>query len=128
MKILLDTHTFLWWNENSPRLSQKARDIISSGQEDIYLSAASTWEIALKAYQGKLILPEPPGKYILSRITYYQFAPLPVHLAHTCRTYVLPGYHTDPFDRLLIAQCQLENMTLLSADEILGKYDIQVVW
>ena len=128
MKFLLDTSTFLWWNENSPYLSQKAKELIIAGQNEIYVSAASAWEITLKASKGKLVLPEPPDSYVLSRMTYYRFIPLPIHIRHTCRIYQLPGYHTDPFDRLLIAQCQLEGMSLLSGDENLHKYDLQVIW
>lgn len=128
MKLLLDTHAFLWWNMDSPQLSPHAKEMIASSESDVYLSAASTWEIAIKCRKGKLILPESPEKYVISRLSYYGFEPLPIHISHTLKTYSLPMIHTDPFDRLLIAQCELENMSIVSADEYISQYEVNVIW
>ena len=128
MKILLDTHAFLWWNMDSPQLSQKAKEMIASSKTEVFISAASTWEIAIKCQKGKLILPEVPEKYVISRISYYGFEPLPIHISHTLKTFNLPVIHSDPFDRILIAQCELENMSIVSADEIIQQYEVNVLW
>ena len=128
MKILLDTHAFLWWNMNSPQLSAKAKEIIAEGNAEIYFSAASAWEIAIKCKKGSLILPEPPDAYIHSRIRYYNFVPMPIQMSHCLRTYDLPYIHQDPFDRLLVSQCQLENMSIISIDKNIAQYDVQVIW
>jgi PIN domain nuclease of toxin-antitoxin system len=113
---------------DAPQLSKKARDIISGGRIEIYLSAVCTWEITIKYHKGRLILPESPEKYILSRMHYYHFLPLPIHINHTTKIYSLPNHHNDPFDRLLIAQCQSENMAIMSSDENIAKYEVEVIW
>ena len=128
MDALLDTHTFLWWNMDDPRLSPLAREIISDGRNTIYLSAASAWEIAIKTSRGRLILPEPPDRYVTSRINKNNFQPLPIHLSHALHIFQLPDLHRDPFDRLLISQCQLEDLPLLSSDPIINQYDLKVIW
>ena len=128
MKVLLDTHTFLWWNMDDPRLSWRAREVIADGRNEIYLSAASAWEIAIKAARGWLILPEPPGRYIASRMGLHRFQPLPVQVSHATHVYELPPHHADPFDRILIAQSQLEKMPLVTGDEEIGRYEVETVW
>lgn len=128
MKMLLDTHTFLWWNTEDPQLSIRAREMIADGQNEVFLSAASVWEISIKTAKGKLILPEAPAYYILGRMGYYRFQELPVQIGHAARVYDLPRYHDDPFDRLLIAQSQLESMPLISMDAEIQKYEVEVVW
>jgi PIN domain nuclease of toxin-antitoxin system len=128
MKILLDTHAFLWWNMDSPQLSVKAKEIIAGGRAEIYISAASAWEIAIKYQKGRLVLPEPPDKYVISRISHYGFATLPIQISHTLRTSNLPLIHNDPFDRLLVAQCQMEEMSIISTDEYIKMYGVDVIW
>jgi PIN domain nuclease of toxin-antitoxin system len=128
MKALLDTHTFLWWNLNDPQLSEIARSIIADGQNEIYLSAVSSWEIAIKYAKGRLKLPETPDEYVAKRLTLHRFIPLPIQLSHTLEVYKLPEIHQDPFDRLLIVQSEMEDMTLLSADKTIAQYDINVIW
>jgi PIN domain nuclease of toxin-antitoxin system len=128
MKALLDTHTFLWWNTDDPRLSDEVRSMIADGSNDLFLSAASAWEIAIKAARGSLILPEAPERYVASRLRQHQFSPLPVQLSHALHVYNLPNHHRDPFDRLLIAQGQLESMPILTSDPEIGKYEIKVLW
>lgn len=128
MKVLLDTHAFLWWNTDDEQLSQRARAIIADGENEIYFSAASAWEIAIKAARGKLILPEEPGAYIASRLKNHHFQPMPIQISHAVQVYALPHHHEDPFDRLLIAQCQLEGLQLLTLDPQIKKYDLETIW
>jgi PIN domain nuclease of toxin-antitoxin system len=128
MKALLDTHTFLWWNLDDPQLSEKARNFISDGRNEIFLSAASAWEIAIKAAKGRLILPEAPDQYVANRMRYHRFKALPIEISHALHVFDLPQIHTDPFDRLLIAQGQMESMPILTADSEIGSYPIEIVW
>jgi PIN domain nuclease of toxin-antitoxin system len=128
MRALLDTHTFLWWNLDAPQLSANAREFIANGGNEIFLSAASAWEIALKAAKGRLILPEPPDQYVANRMRLHRFSALPIELSHALEVFRLPDIHPDPFDRLLIAQCQLEDMPILSRDAEIGRYRIEVIW
>lgn len=128
MKALLDTHTFLWWNLNAAQLSISARDFISNGRNEIYFSAVSGWEIAIKYAKGRLELPEPPDVYVSKRLALHRFTPLPIQLSHTLQVFTLPDIHQDPFDRLLIIQSQMENFPLLSADTDIEKYDVTVIW
>jgi PIN domain nuclease of toxin-antitoxin system len=128
MKVLMDTHTFLWWNADDPQLSFHAKELIADGQNEVFLSAASVWEIVIKTAKGKLILPEPPAQYISSRMSLYRFRPLPIQISHVTHVYDLPPYHNDPFDRLLIAQSQLEAMPLITKDENIQRYDLTTIW
>lgn len=128
MKALLDTHTFLWWNLDAPQLSSTAREIIGDGRNEIFLSAASAWEIAIKYARGRLELPETPEVYVPNRMTRHNFSPLPIHLSHALQVYKLPDIHQDPFDRLLVAQSQLEDLTLLTTDQEVARYGVDIIW
>ena len=128
MKALLDTHTFLWWNMDDAQLSARAREIIEDGHNEIYFSAASSWEIAIKAAKGRLTLPEEPGDYISKRLKLHHFLALPVQISHTAQVFQLPRHHEDPFDRLLIAQAQLENLPFLTLDPEIQKYQVETIW
>lgn len=128
MKYLLDTPTFLWWCADAEQLSPHARDIIADGRNEIYFSAASAWEIAIKTGKSRLTLPEEPGRYVASRIHLHRFLALAVQISHALRVYELPHHHADPFDRLLIAQCQLESLSLITKDEEIKKYDVEAIW
>jgi PIN domain nuclease of toxin-antitoxin system len=128
MKFLLDTHAFLWWCLGAEQLSSRADAIIADGKNEIYFSAASAWEIAIKAGKGRLTLPEEPGRYIASRMNRHRFLGLPVQISHTVRVFDLPPHHADPFDRLLIAQSQMESLPLITKDEEINKYDVEVIW
>lgn len=128
MKYLLDTHTFLWWNMDDSQLSSLAKEIIADGGNEIFLSAASAWEIAIKTARGRLSLPEDPTRYISNRISLHGFQALPVFIHHATQVYNLPMHHADPFDQLLIAQSQTESMPLISLDDDIRKYDVDVVW
>jgi PIN domain nuclease of toxin-antitoxin system len=128
MKFLLDTHTFLWWNTEDPQLSATTKAIIADGQNEVFLSAATVWEIAIKTGKGRLILPEAPLAYVSSRMSLYRFKALPVQIPHAARVYDLPRHHDDPFDRLLVAQCQVEGLPLVSRGEAIRKYEVEVIW
>jgi PIN domain nuclease of toxin-antitoxin system len=128
VKVLLDTQCFLWWHLASDRLSPGARDVIASARDPLYLSAASAWEIAIKVSLGKLRLPEPPARYVPTRMVEQGIKALPVDHGHALRAAELPPLHADPFDRLLVAQAQLERMTLLTADPQIVAYDLETVW
>jgi PIN domain nuclease of toxin-antitoxin system len=128
MNVLIDTHTFLWWNIDDPLLSLRAKEIITNGQNEIFLSAASVWEIVIKTAKGRLILPEPPDQYISKRMNMYRFRPLPIQISHAIQVYELPPYHNDPFDRILIAQSQLESLPLLTNDEDIRRYKVETIW
>ncbi len=128
MKYLLDTHVFLWWNLGDPRLSDNATAIISDGNNEIFLSAVSAWEIAIKVAKKRLTVPEEPVRFVPSRMQLHGFQPLPIQIHHATRIYELPIYHTDPFDRLLIAQSQIESMPLISVDTEIRKYEVEVIW
>ncbi len=128
MKALLDTHTFLWWNLDDPQLSDTAREFISDGRNEIFLSAASVWEIAIKYGQGRLELPDKPEQYIAQRLARHRFSSLPIQLSHAAQVYRLPDIHKDPFDRLLVVQSQLEELPLLTADSQIARYDVNIIW
>jgi PIN domain nuclease of toxin-antitoxin system len=128
MKYLLDNHTFLWWNLGDSQLSHHASTIIADGSNEIFLSAVSAWEIAVKVAKRRLTIPDEPVRFVPTRMQLHGFQPLPIQIYHATRVYELPMYHSDPFDRLLIAQSQLENMPLISMDTTSRDYDLEVVW
>jgi PIN domain nuclease of toxin-antitoxin system len=128
MRVLLDTHSFLWWVGGSLRLTPRATDVISKPDTEVLVSVASAWEIAIKASIGRLDLEEPAEQYVPARLRRHGFAALPVELAHALRAGALPRHHGDPFDRLLIAQAQVEDLPIISADPLIGLYDVEVIW
>lgn len=128
MKILLDTHCWLWMQADSKRLSQQARALLQDPENQLFLSAASSWEIAIKYALGKLPLPMPPLEYVLSRMESSGTLSLPVQHSHALHAGSLPLHHADPFDRLLIAQAQLENLRILTADAQFEAYEVDLLW
>lgn len=128
MNVLLDTHAFLWWVIDDPQLSKAAKAIIADPSNTIYLSVVSAWEIIIKERTGKLTLPEPPETYIPSRLASNRFISLNVQMQHVLQIAILPDHHRDPFDRLLIAQSQVENIPLLTVDHLIGQYSVNVIW
>lgn len=128
MKVLLDTHAFLWWIADDPQLSARAREIISDGANTLYLSAASGWEIAIKAKLGKLKLPSNLAPFIAEQLADNAITALAVEMHHALHVYTLPDYHRDPFDRILIAQAQLEKLPILTADPQIARYPVEVLW
>ena len=128
MKALLDTQTFLWWNLDSPELSTSASDFIAEGENILFLSAASAWEIAIKFSKGRLKLPEDPDQYVGNRMDHNKFQALPVQVSHALYVCKLPPIHQDPYDRLLIAQSILEDLPILTSDLEIRKYEVGVIW
>jgi PIN domain nuclease of toxin-antitoxin system len=126
--VLLDTHVFLWWINDDPRLSGRAREVISDGGNDLLFSAASGWEIAIKAGLGKLKVSGDLGAYLTGQLSENSVQVLPVYLSHTLRVADLPHHHRDPFDRLLVAQALVEKLPLMSADPEISRYPVETVW
>jgi PIN domain nuclease of toxin-antitoxin system len=127
LRILLDTHVWLWLQVTPERLSDESLALLADPANELFLSAASAWEIAVKVGVGKLTLPAPPDEYVPSRLTSSGTSPLPVELRHALHVANLPAHHRDPFDRLLVAQAQLERMPLLSADRQLAAYEVEIL-
>ncbi len=128
MKVLLDTHCWLWWTAEPQRLGEHARRLIRDGGNTVLLSAASSWELAIKYALGRLALPEPPHDFVPRRLARDSIAPLPVHHAHALQVAALPRHHRDPFDRLLVAQAQLERVPIITVDRQFEPYDIEIIW
>ena len=128
MRALLDTHTFLWWVHNDPRLSDRVRAIIGDGSNTLYLSAASGWEIAIKAQLGKLQFSSSLDQFIAEQLTLNGIDTLSITLRHGLHVATLPAHHRDPFDRILVSQCQLEQLPLLTADTQIIKYAVETIW
>ena len=128
MKILLDTHIFLWWITDSPQLSETAREVIANGNNALYWSAASTWEVSIKYSLGRLPLPAPPEDLLPLEFSRNHIESLPVIDEHAFRAGQLPRHHQDPFDRMLVAQAQFEPLVLLTNDRKLEQYEIEVFW
>lgn len=128
MKALLDTHAFLWWIMDDARLSASARKILTGGENEIFLSAASGWEIAIKSALGRLTLPGGASGFVLEQLSENAILQLPVTLSHALHVAALPRIHRDPFDRLLVAQCKIENFSIITADRHIPKYGVKVVW
>lgn len=126
MRILLDTHVWLWMVMTPDRLSAAARRLVSSTDTERVLSAASTWEMTIKYRLGKLKLPGDPAVLAPEWMTRTKVDPLAVLHRHTLHVASLPLHHHDPFDRLLIAQAQLEKLTVLTADPDFDRYDVAV--
>jgi PIN domain nuclease of toxin-antitoxin system len=128
MRILLDTCTFLWIVIDSPRLSPLARKLFAAPENEIYLSAVSSWEIGVKYAAGKLKLPEPPGSWVPSRRATYEITELPLDEESALNQIRLPELHTDPFDRALISQSIIHGLALLTPDEQIARYPARVLW
>lgn len=128
MKYLLDTMVWLWSVGPTDKIGRAGLEILSSGFKEIYLSAVSSWEIAIKTKIGKFELPEAPGPYVRSRLAMQRIRSLSVTQDHTLSVYDLPLHHGDPFDRLIIAQAIAEKMIILTTDRAFEKYPVKVVW
>ena len=128
MKYLLDTIVWLWSVGPVDKIGSAGLEILTNGEEDLYFSAASSWEIAIKTKLGRLDLPGPPGRYVPKRLAEQDIHPLSVTQNHSLKVYDLPLHHQDPFDRLIIAQAMVEGMTVLTADGAFRKYEVDVVW
>lgn len=128
MRALFDTHTFLWWTDNDRRLSARVRTIIGEGSNELFFSAASGWEIAIKTQLGKLQVPGDVEQFVMAQLVLNNFHGLSIHLRHTLHVPTLPALHRDPFDRLLVVQSQLEQLSILTADPLIRQYTVQTIW
>jgi PIN domain nuclease of toxin-antitoxin system len=118
LKLLLDTQCWLWWFAQPEQLSETVIDQIADETNEVWLSVASVWEIGIKFAIGKLPLPEPPETYFPSRMKQLGAGSLEITAAHALQAAALPPHHKDPFDRMLIAQAQIEEMVLVSSDTV----------
>ncbi len=126
MKVLLDTHIFLWLHTNRRRLGEHLA-LLEDPHTELLLSAASSWEIAIKYALGRLALPEPPQRYVPSRMRAIGAAGVPIEHRHALAVAALPPRHGDPFDRLLIAQSQLLDVTIVTADAAIAQYPVRTL-
>jgi PIN domain nuclease of toxin-antitoxin system len=126
MKVLLDTHTFLWGLSEADKLSAAARRAIASSET--FWSIASIWEALIKTQVGKLPLPVPAGPYLISKMTANGVSVLSIQLEHVLRVEQLPMHHRDPFDRMLIAQAMEEGLPIITADPLFSRYPVEVIW
>jgi len=127
VRLLLDTHVFIWALGEPQKLPPQARAAIEDSGNDVFISAAVSWEITLKHALGKLALPSAPSVYIPSRLQHFGFKELPISIGHTLAVSNLPAHHADPFDRILVAQAHVDGLTLVSVDEQIRKYPITVL-
>jgi PIN domain nuclease of toxin-antitoxin system len=128
VKYLLDTGVWLWSLRDAERISRRARAVLADLGNDLFLSAVTSWEVAIKCAAGKLHLPEPPGTFVPRRMADQGLRPLPVSHQHALAVFGLPDHHHDPFDRLLIAQANQEDMVLITANAMIQKYPVQILW
>ncbi|MBK5990971.1 type II toxin-antitoxin system VapC family toxin [Streptomyces microflavus] len=122
MRLLLDTHVILWWLGDSDELSDQVKDLLDT-EPSVHLSAVSAWEIAIKQSLGKLDGPDD----LAERVRDSQFTSLPITAGHGVRAGRLPALHRDPFDRILVAQAQIEGMTVVTRDKWIPQYDVPVM-
>ena len=128
MNLLLDTHAFLWFIANDPRLSSQAQSLIRAPANRRMLSMASLWEMAIKVSLGKLTLAQPFDQFIPRQLQLNQIEVLAIELPHVAAVVAMPFHHRDPFDRLMAAQCQMEDLPIVSADPVFDAYSIRRVW
>ena len=128
MRLLLDTQAWLWMVADPDRLSRRARRLVQRADTELFLSAATAWEIAIKWSIGKLTLPADPVEYMRSRIGQTGVRALAIRHEHGAQVARLPPHHRDPFDRLLIAQAMVEDLVLLTGDRQIEPYDIRIEW
>ena len=128
MKILLDTHAFLWWDSNPEKLAPPVVKLLSEPENSIFISVASAWEIQIKKQLGKLALSIPLEEMLDSQRQVNDLEILPIHLNHVLALDGLPTHHKDPFDRILIAQAKAEGLIIATADPEFSKYEVEVIW
>jgi PIN domain nuclease of toxin-antitoxin system len=128
MKCILDTQAFIWFINADSRLSSKGRDYVSSGVNEIFISNASLWELSIKLSLGKIQIGISLFDLVKDHIIENDFKLLGIEVPHIIQVSSLPFYHRDPFDRLIASQSIIENMTIISSDEIFDKYGINRIW
>jgi PIN domain nuclease of toxin-antitoxin system len=128
VNLLLDTHSFIWFVEDSPSLSAQARALIEEPTNAVFFSMASVWEMAIKISLGKLHLSQPFDLFIPNQLLLNDITILDITINHTLRVATLPFHHRDPFDRLLIAQSLVERMPCVSIDSVFDAYSVHRLW
>lgn len=128
MRLLLDTHVFLWLHTDRSRLPPTLLRALGDPGHSLHLSVASGWEIGIKHALGRLPMPEPPADWLASRLPASGTTALAITLPHVLTAAALPRLHDDPFDRLLVAQAQVEELTLVTGDAQLSAYDVPIRW
>ena len=128
MRLLLDTHTLIWWSTSSENLPERVLGLLEDPQNDLLLSIASVWEMQIKLQSGKLKLGKPLSGLIANQQANNELKILPIALPHVFALQSLPDLHRDPFDRIMIAQTMVENLPFVSCDVVLDGYSIQRLW
>ena len=128
MKLLLDTHAFLWWVAEDDRLPGRARRLIANQGNEVLFSVVSAWEITVISGLGRLKLDVDPARFIRRELEANRFEVLPLHLSHVIWVADLPQHHRDPFDRLLLAQALSERIPIVTGDRALRSYPVKIVW
>ena len=128
MKVLLDTHAFLWAITDDRQLSLRAHEIFVARTNELFLSVAGVWEIVIKVQINRLPFPKPAVPYVRTQLAQNNIQVLPITLDHMAQLEGLPLHHRDPFDRILVAQSLTENWPVLSADSLLTPYEVNLIW
>ena len=129
MRLLLDTQAFLWFAAGDSRLSHPARESLLDESNEVYLSVVVPWELVIKHARGRMPeLTEGPEAYVLSRVVLSGMRMLPIDLPHTLKVSHLPPIHRDPFDRMLVAQAQVERLSIVTSDANISRYDVETIW
>lgn len=128
MRVLLDAHAFIWWNTDDARLSDGARVVMADDDSEIFVGVGSIWEVAIKVASGRLAIPGDIGRFIDERLAANGWVALPIDQRHVLRAAGLPAIHRDPFDRLLVAQSQVEDLPIITMDPAITRYDVETIW
>ena len=128
MKLLIDTQCWLWWFAEPDRLQEATIAQIVDETNELWFSVASIWEMGIKVGLGKLPLPEPIDRYLSSRMKQLGARSLEIRADHALQAGGLPLHHRDPFDRMLIAQAQVEGMTIVTSDRMFARYEVEILW
>ncbi len=128
MRLLLDSHAFLWFILGDQRLSDRARLAIAAADTDVLISPATLWEMAIKVRLGKYTLPGPFGPFMDTQLTSNRIRLLPIEVRHTALLASMPFHHRDPFDRLIVAQALAESIGVVSVDAMLDAYGVSRLW
>lgn len=128
MKLLLDTHAFIWWDSNPEQLSNTALNLLADSANELLLSVASIWKIQVKRQFGKLSLQSSLSEILTAQQTTNALSILPINVEHVLTLDQLPAIHKDPFDRILIAQAIYEDAALVSTDSVFASYPVQTIW